>query len=394
MSTPVLVGAVRTPIGRFMGSLAGFRAPELGKMVIEELIRRTGINTDEVDEVLMGNVVQAGLGQNPARQSALFANLPAKIPCMTVNKVCGSGLKTVMLAAQAIRVGDAKLIIAGGMESMSNCPHLLPKARTGYRLGHGELLDSMVHDGLWDIYNDFHMGITGEKVAEKYQIDREEQDEYALRSQQKAVDATENGRFKDEIMPVSVPQRKGDPIVIEKDEGPRADVTLEKLAKLRPAFKKDGTVTPGNASTINDGAAVVAVADEAYAKSAGLPILGRIVAYTASGLEPEWVMLTPIPAVKQVLELSNWSMDDVELFEINEAFSVQMVAVQRELGLDKDKLNVNGGAVALGHPIGASGARLLVTLLHAMAQRDANKGVVSLCLGGGNGVAMSIERNA
>lgn len=394
MSTPVLVGAVRTPIGRFMGSLAGFRAPELGKMVIEELIRRTGINTDEVDEVLMGNVVQAGLGQNPARQSALFANLPAKTPCMTVNKVCGSGLKTVMLAAQAIRVGDAKLIIAGGMESMSNCPHLLPKARTGYRLGHGELLDSMVHDGLWDIYNDFHMGITGEKVAEKYQIDREEQDEYALRSQQKAVDATENGRFKDEIMPVSVPQRKGDPIVIEKDEGPRADVTLEKLAKLRPAFKKDGTVTPGNASTINDGAAVVAVADEAYAKSAGLPILGRIVAYTASGLEPEWVMLTPIPAVKQVLELSNWSMDDVELFEINEAFSVQMVAVQRELGLDKDKLNVNGGAVALGHPIGASGARLLVTLLHAIAQRDANKGVVSLCLGGGNGVAMSIERNA
>ena len=394
MSTPVLVGAVRTPIGRFMGSLSGFRAPELGKMVIEELIRRTGINTDEVDEVLMGNVVQAGLGQNPARQSALFANLPAKTPCMTVNKVCGSGLKTVMLAAQAIRVGDAKLIIAGGMESMSNCPHLLPKARTGYRLGHGELLDSMVHDGLWDIYNDFHMGITGEKVAEKYQIAREEQDAYALRSQQKAVDAAENGRFRDEIMPVSIPQRKGDPIVFEQDEGPRADVTLEKLAKLRPAFKKDGTVTPGNASTINDGAAVVAVADEEYAKSAGLPILGRIVAYTASGLEPEWVMLTPIPAVKQVLELSNWYMNDVELFEINEAFSVQMVAVQRELGLDENKLNVNGGAVALGHPIGASGTRLLVTLLHAMAEKEAKKGVVSLCLGGGNGVAMSIERNA
>ncbi len=394
MSTPVLVGAVRTPIGRFLGSLAGFRAPELGALVIEELVRRTGINPEEVDEVLMGNVVQAGLGQNPARQSALFAKLPPKIPCMTVNKVCGSGLKTVMLAAQAIRVGDAKLIIAGGMESMSNCPYLLPKARTGYRLGHGELVDSMVHDGLWDIYNDFHMGITGENVAEKYQIGREEQDAYAVQSQQKAVDAMQSGRFKAEIMPVNIPQRKGDPIVLDQDEGPRSDVTLEKLAKLRPAFKKDGTVTPGNASTINDGAAVVAVAEESYAKSAGLPILGRIVAYTASGLEPEWVMLTPIPAVKQVLELSQWTMSDVDLFEINEAFSVQMVAVQRELGLDETKLNVNGGAVALGHPIGASGTRLLVTLLHAMDQRDAGKGVVSLCLGGGNGVAMSIERNA
>ncbi len=394
MSTPVLVGAVRTPIGRFLGSLAGFRAPELGALVIEELVRRTGINTEEVDEVLMGNVVQAGLGQNPARQSAIFAKLPAKVPCMTVNKVCGSGLKTVMLAAQAIRAGDAKLIIAGGMESMSNCPHLLPKARTGYRLGHGELIDSMVHDGLWDIYNDFHMGITGEKVADKYQIGREEQDAYAVRSQEKAVDAMQNGRFKDEIMPVSIPQRKGDPVVLDQDEGPRADVTLEKLARLRPAFSKDGTVTAGNASTINDGAAVVAVAEESYAKAAGLPILGRIVAYTASGLEPEWVMLTPIPAVKQVLERSQWAMNDVDLFEINEAFSVQMVAVQRELGLDENKLNVNGGAVALGHPIGASGTRLLVTLLHAMEQRDARKGVVSLCLGGGNGVAMSIERNA
>ncbi len=392
MGKPVIVGAVRTPIGRFLGGLASFRAPELGSIAIKEVVKRTGINVEEIDEVVMGNVVQAGVGQNPARQAAIFADLPVKIPSMTVNKVCGSGLRAVMLAAQTIKAGDTKLSIAGGMESMSNCPYLLDKARTGYRLGNGVLIDSMVHDGLWDIYNDYHMGITAELVADKYGITREQQDEYAYNSQRKAVEAIQRGDFKEEIIPVEVPQRKGDPIIVDTDEGPRADTTVEKLAKLRPAFKKDGSVTAGNASTINDGAAAVVVADEDYAVKNNLPIRARIVDYAVSGLEPQWVMLTPIPAIKMLWEKTGWKNEDVDLYEINEAFAVQLVAVIDELKLDPAKVNVNGGAVALGHPIGATGARLLVTLLHALEKRNLKRGIAALCLGGGNAVAMAIER--
>ncbi len=392
MGKPVIVGAVRTPIGRFLGGLASFRAPELGSIAIKEVVKRTGINVEEIDEVVMGNVVQAGVGQNPARQAAIFADLPVKIPSMTINKVCGSGLRAVMLAAQTIKAGDTKLSIAGGMESMSNCPYLLDKARTGYRLGNGVLIDSMVHDGLWDIYNDYHMGITAELVADKYGITREQQDEYAYNSQRKAVEAIQRGDFKEEIIPVEVPQRKGDPIIVDTDEGPRADTTVEKLAKLRPAFKKDGSVTAGNASTINDGAAAVVVADEDYAVKNNLPIRARIVDYAVSGLEPQWVMLTPIPAIKMLWEKTGWKNEDVDLYEINEAFAVQLVAVIDELKLDPAKVNVNGGAVALGHPIGATGARLLVTLLHALEKRNLKRGIAALCLGGGNAVAMAIER--
>ncbi len=392
MGNPVIVGAVRTPIGRFLGGLASFRAPELGSIAIKEVVNRTGINKEEIDEVIMGNVVQAGIGQNPARQAAIFAELPVKIPSLTVNKVCGSGLRAIMLAAQTIKAGDSKLAIAGGMESMSNCPYLLDKARTGYRLGNGVLIDSMVHDGLWDIYNDYHMGITAELVAEKYGITREQQDEYAYNSQKKAVEAIQSGAFKDEIIPVEVPQRKGEPVIVDTDEGPRADTTMEKLGKLRPAFKKDGSVTAGNASTINDGAAAVVVADEDYAVKNNLPIRARIVDYAVSGLEPQWVMLTPIPAIKMLWEKTGWKNEDVDLYEINEAFAVQLVAVIDELKLDPAKVNVNGGAVALGHPIGATGARLMTTLLYALEKRNLKRGIVALCLGGGNAVAMAIER--
>ncbi len=392
MGKPVIVGAVRTPIGKFLGGLASFRAPELGSIAIKEVVKRTGINKEDIDEVIMGNVVQAGVGQNPARQAAIFADLPVKIPSLTVNKVCGSGLRAIMLAAQTIKAGDSKLAIAGGMESMSNCPYLLDRARTGYRLGNGVLIDSMVHDGLWDIYNDFHMGITAELVAEKYGITREQQDEYAYNSQKKAVEAIQSGAFKDEIVPVEVPQRKGEPVIVDTDEGPRADTTMEKLAKLKPAFKKDGTVTAGNASTINDGAAAVVVADEDYAVKNNLPIRARIVDYAVSGLEPQWVMLTPIPAIKMLWEKTGWKNEDVDLYEINEAFAVQLVAVIDELKLDPAKVNVNGGAVALGHPIGATGARLLTTLLHALEKRNLKRGIAALCLGGGNAVAMASER--
>ena len=392
MGNPVIVGAVRTPIGRFLGGLASFRAPELGSIAIKEVVNRTGINKEEIDEVIMGNVVQAGIGQNPARQAAIFADLPVKIPSLTVNKVCGSGLRAIMLAAQTIKAGDSNLSIAGGMESMSNCPYLLDRARTGYRLGNGVLIDSMVHDGLWDIYNDYHMGITAELVAEKYGITREQQDEYAYNSQKKAVEAIQSGAFKDEIIPVEVPQRKGDPIIVDTDEGPRADTTMEKLGRLRPAFKKDGSVTAGNASTINDGAAAVVVSDEDYAVKNNLPIRARIVDYAVSGLEPQWVMLTPIPAIKMLWEKTGWKNEDVDLYEINEAFAVQLVAVIDELKLDPAKVNVNGGAVALGHPIGATGARLMTTLLYALEKRNLKRGIVALCLGGGNAVAMAIER--
>lgn len=339
----------------------------------------------------MGNVLQAGLGQNPARQSAIWGGIPTDKAAFTVNKVCGSGLKSVMLAAQAIKLGDADVIVAGGMENMTAAPYLLFQARDGYRLGHGKIFDGMVHDGLWDVYNDFHMGMTGELVAEKYKITREAQDEYACGSHQKAVAAIERGDFKDEITPVSVPQRKGDPVVVDTDEGPRKETTLERLAKLRPAFKKDGTVTPGNASSINDGAAAVVVMSESKAKELGLPVLATIEAYAAGGMDPEWVMMAPVKAVGNLLAKTGQTITDFDLVELNEAFSAQAIAVVNELEIPKDRVNVNGGAVAIGHPIGCSGARILVTLLHAMKKRGAKQGLASLCLGGGNAVAMSVS---
>jgi acetyl-CoA C-acetyltransferase len=340
--------------------------------------------------VIMGNVLQAGMYQNPARQSSIYGGVPSSVGAFTVNKVCGSGLKSVMLAATEIRAGDADLIIAGGMENMSLAPYLLEKARTGYRLGDGKLIDSMVHDGLWDVYNNYHMGNTGELVADKYKVTREDQDEFAANSQRKAAAAVESGAFKGEIIPVEIPQRKGDPVVFDTDEGPRGDTTADKLAKLRPAFKKDGTVTPGNASTINDGAAAVLVASEEKAKELGLPILATIEDYATGGMDPEWVMMAPLEAIRKLNEKTGKSVDDYDLIELNEAFSAQGVALIRELKLNPEKLNVNGGAVALGHPIGASGCRILVTLLHAMKNRGAKTGLCSLCLGGGEAVAMSV----
>jgi len=390
MSKAVIVDGVRTAIGRFMGSLSTTPAPKLGAEVVKALIAKTKIDPEQLDEVIMGNVLQAGMYQNPARQSAIYGGVPSSVGAFTVNKVCGSGLKSVMLAATEIRAGDADLIIAGGMENMSLAPYLLEKARTGYRLGDGKLIDSMVHDGLWDVYNNYHMGNTGELVADKYKVTREDQDEFAANSQRKAAAAVESGAFKGEIIPVEIPQRKGDPVVFETDEGPRGDTTADKLAKLRPAFKKDGTVTPGNASTINDGAAAVLVASEEKAKELGLPILATIEDYATGGMDPEWVMMAPLEAIRKLNEKTGKSVDDYDLIELNEAFSAQGVALIRELKLDPEKLNVNGGAVALGHPIGASGCRILVTLLHAMKNRGAKTGLCSLCLGGGEAVAMSV----
>ncbi len=391
MERPVIVAARRTAVGRFQGGLSSIPASRLGAEVIKDIIAQTKVDPNEIDEVLMGHVLQAGQGQNTARQAAVWGGVPTDKGATTVNKVCGSGLKTVMFAAQAIKLGDANMIIAGGMENMTATPYLLYDARGGYRLGNGKLVDGMVNDGLWDIYNDFHMGNTGELVAEKYKISREEQDEYALGSQLKAAAAIERGDFKDEILPVSVPQRKKDPIIVDTDEGPRADTTIEGLAKLRAAFKKDGTVTPGNASTINDGAAAVLVTSETKAKELGLPILAYIDAYATGGMDPEWVMMAPVKAVQNLMAKTGEKIDDYEVVELNEAFAVQAVAVMRELGLDPERVNVNGGAVAIGHPIGCSGARVLVTLIHAMKKRGAKKGLASLCLGGGNAVAMSIS---
>jgi acetyl-CoA C-acetyltransferase len=390
MSKAVIVDGIRTPIGRFMGSLSSIPAPRLGAEVVKALIERTKIDPEQLDEVIMGNVLQAGQYQNPARQAAIYGGVPTSVGAYTVNKVCGSGLKSVMLAATEIRAGDADLIIAGGMENMSLAPYLLEKARTGYRLGDGKMIDSMVHDGLWDVYNDFHMGNTGELVAEKYKVTREDQDEFAASSQRKAAAAVESGAFKNEIVPLEIPQRKGDPVVFDTDEGPRGDTTADKLAKLRPAFKKDGTVTPGNASTINDGAAGVLVASEAKAKELGLPIMATIEDYATGAMDPEWVMMAPLVAIKKLNEKTGKKIDDYDLIELNEAFSAQGVALIRELKLNPEKLNVNGGAVALGHPIGASGARVLVTLLYAMKNRGAKNGLCSLCLGGGEAVAMSV----
>ena len=386
-----IVSAVRTPTGKFLGALKKFKATELGSLVVREAMSRAGVEPNHIDEVIMGNVVSAGLGQNPAREAALGAGLPPAVAALSINKVCGSGLKAVMLARQAIVAGDADIVVAGGMESMSNAPYLIPRMREGLRLGHGELVDAVVHDGLWEIYNDFHMGMTGEMVAEKYDVSREQMDAYAAESHRRAAEATAAGKFRDEILPIDIPQRKGDPVVMDADEPIRADTTAEGLSKLKPVFKKDGTVTAGNAPGMNDGAAALVVASAAAVEKRGLQPVARIVAQAISGLEPEWVMMTPVPAVRKLLEKTGWSNDDVDLIELNEAFSVQACAVMKELDLDAAKTNVHGGAVALGHPIGASGARVLTTLLYALKDHGGRRGVATLCLGGGNGVALAIE---
>lgn len=391
MQDVFIVSAARTPTGKFLGALKKFQATELGALVVREAMTRAGLEPHPIDEVILGNVVSAGLGQNPARQAALGAGLPPAVAAVTINKVCGSGLKAVMLARQAIVAEDASVIVAGGMESMSNGPYLVPRMREGLRLGHGELLDAVVHDGLWDVYNDFHMGMTGEKVAEKYEVSREEMDAYAAESHRRAAAATEAGKFRDEIVPVEIPQRKGDPVVLDRDEPIRPDTTVEALSRLAPVFQEDGTVTAGNAPGMNDGAAALVVASAKAVEELRLEPMARIVAQAISGLEPEWVMMTPVPAVEKLLEKTGWTNADIDLVELNEAFSVQACAVTKELKLDRDKTNVNGGAVALGHPIGASGARVLTTLLHALKDRGGRRGVATLCLGGGNGVALAVE---
>ncbi|HXN65442.1 MAG TPA: acetyl-CoA C-acetyltransferase [Candidatus Acidoferrales bacterium] len=393
MEKPVILSAVRTPVGKFQGGLASLSATELGAKAVAEVVRRAGIEPKQVDEVIMGNVVSAGLGQNPARQAGLNGGLDPRVAAMTINKVCGSGLKAVSLIANGVILEEIEIGIGGGMESMSNCPYLLPGARNGYRLGNGELVDSMIHDGLWDAFNDFHMGQTAELVADKYKITREEQDRYALESHQKAVHAMQSCYFQAQIVPIEVPQKKGAPIVISKDESPRPDSSMETLAKLKPAFKKDGTVTAGNAPGTNDGAAAVVVTSERNAARLGKEPMARIVAQAVSGVEPKWVMMAPVQAVETLLKKTGWDRDrDVDLVELNEAFAVQAIAVMRELRLDPAKVNVNGGAVALGHPIGASGARVLVTLLYEMQRRNVHRGIAALCLGGGNAVALAVER--
>lgn len=390
----VIVSAVRTPIGKFQGSLSDLTAPQLGATVVREAVRRAGVDPAKVSECIMGNVVGAGLGQNPARQAALGGGLQASVAAMTINKVCGSGLKAVGLGQQAIQTGNADIVVAGGMESMTNAPYLLPQARKGYRLGDAKIVDSVVHDGLWDVYNDYHMGSTGENVAERYKITREEQDEFALNSHRKAIAAIKECRFKDQIVPVELPSKKkgAPPQFFAVDESPREDTTIDILRSLKPAFKKDGTVTAGNAPGVNDGASAVVLMSATKAKELGLKPMARIVAQATSGLDPAWVMMTPVDTVRQLWQKTGWKNEEVDLYEINEAFSVAAIAVTRELGLDVNKVNVNGGAVALGHPIGASGARILTTLLYEMTRRDAHKGIATLCLGGGNAVGLAIER--
>jgi len=391
----VIISGCRTAVGKFQGSLSDLSAPQLGAVVVREAVKRAGLNSDQVDECIMGNVLPAGLGQNPARQAAIFGGLSPATGAMTINKVCGSGLKAVALAAQAVQTGNSSIVVAGGMESMTNAPYLLPQARKGYRLGDGQVIDSMVHDGLWDIYNDYHMGITGENVAEKYGITREEQDEFAVNSHRKAVAAMKECRFKSQIVQVEIPsKKKGEaPRFFDKDESPREDTTIEVLRSLKPAFKKDGTVTAGNAPGVNDGAAAVVVTSAQRAQELGAQPMVRIVAQATSGVEPKWVMMAPVDAVRKIWEKTGWKNDDVDLYELNEAFSVQAVGVMRELRLDPNKVNVNGGAVAIGHPIGASGARVLVTLIYEMTRRDVKRGIAALCLGGGNAVAMAVERD-
>ena len=392
MRDVVIVAARRTAIGSFGGGLSSLRADQLGSAVIKALLEETGVAGDQINEVVLGQVLTAGCGQNPARQSAINAGIPASVPAMTINKVCGSGLKAVHMAAQAIRCGDAEMIIAGGQESMSQAPHVLPNSRNGQRMGDWSMVDTMIKDGLWDAFNDYHMGITAENVAEKYGISREEQDEFAAASQQKAVAAREAGYFDGQVIPVSIPQRKGDPVMVDRDEGPRDGVTAGGLGKLRAAFKKDGTVTAGNASSLNDGAAGVMVCSAEKAKELGLTPLATIKAHANAGVDPTIMGTGPIPASQRCLKLADWSVDDLDLVEANEAFAAQAISVNRDMGWDTSKVNVNGGAIALGHPIGASGCRILVSLLHEMVRRDVHKGLATLCIGGGMGVALAVER--
>jgi acetyl-CoA C-acetyltransferase len=391
MRETVIVSAVRTPTGKFLGGLKDFKAPQLGAMVIKEAVARAGIDPNLVDECIMGNVVSAGVGQAPARQAALGAGLHHRVAALTINKVCGSGLKSVMLAQQAIAAGDINIAVAGGMESMSNCPYLLSGAREGLRMGDGKMVDSMIHDGLWDPYDNVHMGMTGEHVADVYKVSREDQDAYAADSHRKAAHATREGYFKDEMLSVSIPQKKGDPLVVNRDENIREDTTREVLAKLKPAFKKDGSVTAGNSPGVNDGASALLVMGADTASKMGVKPMARVVAQATSGLDPKLLLMTPVEAVRMVVPKAGWKIEDVDLFELNEAFSVQAVAVMRELGIDPAKVNVNGGAVALGHAIGSSGSRVLTTLLYALKRQGKKRGVATLCLGGGNGVALAVE---
>jgi acetyl-CoA C-acetyltransferase len=389
----VIISAVRTPTGKFQGALKSFSATDLGAMVVRESVRRAGVRPEDVDEVIMGNVIQAGLGQNPARQAALRGGIPFGVSAVTINKVCGSGLKSIMMAAHGIQLGDAEVVVAGGMESMTNAPYLLPKAREGYRLGNGELIDAMIHDGLWCAFENYHMGNTGEVVAERYHVTRAEQDEYALNSHRKAAAATRAGYFKDEILAIEIPQKKGDPIIFDTDEPVREDTSLEALAKLKPAFKKEGgSVTAGNAPGVNDGASAVVVTSLESARALGIEPMARIAAQATSGIEPELVMMAPVEAIRRVVKKAGWSLDEVDLIELNEAFAVQAVAIIKELKLDPKRVNVNGGAVALGHAIGQSGSRLLTTMLYEMKRRGVHRGLAALCLGGGNAVAMAVER--
>ncbi|MDX6446163.1 MAG: acetyl-CoA C-acetyltransferase [Blastocatellia bacterium] len=388
----VIISAVRTPVGKFLGALKGFKATELGAIVVREAVERAGVSPEDVDEVIMGCVIQAGLGQNPARQAALHGGLPNTVAAVTVNKVCGSGLKAIMMAAQGVQLGDTEIVVAGGMESMSNAPYLMPKAREGYRLGNGTLVDTVINDGLWCAFDDQHMGCTGEVVSERFHVSREEQDEYALNSHRKASAAIKAGKFRDEIVPIEIKQRKGPPVMFDMDEPVREDTSLESLGKLKPAFKEDGTVTAGNAPGVNDGASAVVVTSAERAKSLGVEPLAKIVGQATSGVEPKLVMMAPVEAIKKLLIKTGWSLDDVDLIELNEAFAVQAVAITRELKLDPEKINVNGGAVALGHAIGQSGSRILTTMLYEMKRRDAHRGIAALCLGGGNAVAMAVER--
>ena len=392
MREAVIVAAVRTPTGKFLGALKGFTATQLGALVVAEAVRRAGIDPQIVDECIMGNVVSAGLGQNPARQAALNGGLPEHVAALTINKVCGSGLKAVMLADQGIKAGDIDVAVAGGMESMSNAPYLLPRVRDGLRMGNGEVVDSMINDGLWCAFEQCHMGNSGEVVAEHYKVGRAAQDDYAVRSHQKAARATSDGAFTEEILPIAIPQKKGDPLVLDRDEAIRADTTAAALGALKPAFKKDGTVTAGNAPGVNDGAAALVVMDSVRAKALGIAPLARIVAQATSGLAPRFVLMTPVEAVRRVAGKAGWTLADVDLFELNEAFAVQAVAVINELGIDPARVNVNGGAVALGHAIGSSGGRVLTTLLYALERRNLQRGIATLCLGGGNGVALAVER--
>jgi acetyl-CoA C-acetyltransferase len=388
----VIISAVRTPVGKFLGALKSFKATDLGAIAVREAVRRAGVAPENVDEVIMGCVIQAGLGQNPARQAALHAGLPNTVAAVTVNKVCGSGLKAIMMAAQGIQLGDTDIVVAGGMESMSNAPYLMTKAREGYRLGNGTLVDSVINDGLWCAFDDQHMGCTGEVVAERFHVSRAEQDEYALNSHRKASAAIKGGKFRDEIVPVEIKQKKGPAIIFDTDEPVREDTSLESLGKLKPAFKEEGTVTAGNAPGVNDGASAVVVTSSERASAIGIEPLATIVGQATSGVEPKLVMMAPVEAIRKLMKKTGWSLNDVDLIELNEAFAVQAVAIIRELNLDPEKLNVNGGAVALGHAIGQSGSRILTTMLYEMKRRGARRGIAALCLGGGNAVALAVER--